>query len=161
MHPRLRPLGSRCAPWAKALWVKALWAAGVQCGLRQLWHAWQVAGALDKKERLLGELRSMNDEAERAGPDGHKAPPPSDTFRQAYADVVMQLKQVVWHYMHWSWSPTIEHLLVSFRSREDSCARGERARTVYGALRAANVCSAQWCVQQHGHKLDWMFTLIW
>lgn len=55
----------------------------------------------------------MNDEAERAGPDGHKAPP-SDTFRQAYADVVMQLKQVVWHYMQWSWSwsPTIHSATV-------------------------------------------------
>ena len=52
-----------------------------------------MAGALDRKERLLSQLRSMNDEAEKAGPDGRKAQP-SDTFRQAYADVVMQLKQV-------------------------------------------------------------------
>ena len=53
----------------------------------------QVAAALDRKERLLGQLRSMNDEAEKTGPDGQKMQP-SDTFRQAYADVVMQLKQV-------------------------------------------------------------------
>ena len=52
-----------------------------------------MAGALDRKERLLSQLRSMNDQAEKAGPDGHKMQP-SDTFRQAYADVVMQLKQV-------------------------------------------------------------------
>jgi len=48
---------------------------------------------LDRKERLLSQLRSMNDEAEKAGPDARKTQP-SDTFRQAYADVVMQLKQV-------------------------------------------------------------------
>jgi hypothetical protein len=54
----------------------------------------QVAGALDRKERLLSQLRSMNDEAEKAGPDARKTQP-SDTFRQAYADVVMQLKQVL------------------------------------------------------------------
>lgn len=54
----------------------------------------QVAGALDRKERLLRQLRSMNDEAEKAGPDARKTQP-SDTFRQAYADVVMQLKQVL------------------------------------------------------------------
>ncbi len=36
----------------------------------------------------------MNDEAEKAGPDARKTQP-SDTFRQAYADVVMQLKQVL------------------------------------------------------------------
>lgn len=53
----------------------------------------EVAGALDRKERLLSQLRSMNDEAEKAGPDAGKTQP-SDTFRQAYADVVMQLKQV-------------------------------------------------------------------
>ncbi len=53
----------------------------------------QVAGALDRKERLLNRLRVMNDEAEKAGPDGRKTQP-SDTFRQAYADVVMKLKQV-------------------------------------------------------------------
>ncbi len=53
-----------------------------------------MAGALDRKERLLSQLRSMNDEAEKAGPDARKTQP-SDTFRQAYADVVMQLKQVL------------------------------------------------------------------
>lgn len=53
----------------------------------------QVATALDRKERLLTQLRSMNDEAEKCGPDGRKAQP-SDQFRQAYAQVVMQLKQV-------------------------------------------------------------------
>lgn len=53
----------------------------------------QVAAALDRKERLLTQLRSMNDEAEKCGPDGRKAQP-SDQFRQAYAQVVMQLKQV-------------------------------------------------------------------
>lgn len=50
-----------------------------------------MATALDKKERLLQQLRSMNDDAERAGPGSGV---PSDDFRQAYADVVMQLKQV-------------------------------------------------------------------
>ena len=53
----------------------------------------QVAGALDRKERLLSQLRSMNDEAEKTGPDGQKMQP-TDSFRHAYADVVMQLKQV-------------------------------------------------------------------
>ena len=53
----------------------------------------QVAGALDRKERLLSQLRSMNDEAEKPGADGLKSCP-SESFRQAYADVVMQLKQV-------------------------------------------------------------------
>ncbi|KAL3133301.1 hypothetical protein ABBQ38_007180 [Trebouxia sp. C0009 RCD-2024] len=53
----------------------------------------EVAAALDRKERLLTQLRSMNDEAEKCGPDGRKAQP-SDQFRQAYAQVVMQLKQV-------------------------------------------------------------------
>ncbi len=53
-----------------------------------------MAGALDRKERLLSQLRSMNDEAEKAGPDARKTQP-ADTFRQAYADVVMQLKQVL------------------------------------------------------------------
>lgn len=48
-----------------------------------------MAAALDKKERLLNQLRTMNDEAEQAGQAR-----PSDAFRQAYADVVMQLKQV-------------------------------------------------------------------
>ena len=52
-----------------------------------------MAAALDRKERLLTQLRSMNDEAEKCGPDGRKAQP-SDQFRQAYAQVVMQLKQV-------------------------------------------------------------------
>lgn len=42
----------------------------------------------------MSQLRSMNDEAEKAGPDARKTQP-SDTFRQAYADVVMQLKQVL------------------------------------------------------------------
>ena len=70
----------------------------------------QVAAALDRKERLLGQLRSMNDEAEKTGPDGQKMQP-SDTFRQAYADVVMQLKQVTpqmpstWWLMHVSSIP--------------------------------------------------------
>lgn len=53
----------------------------------------KVAAALDRKERLLTQLRSMNDEAEKCGPEGRKAQP-SDQFRQAYAQVVMQLKQV-------------------------------------------------------------------
>ena len=52
-----------------------------------------MASALDRKERLLTQLRSMNDEAEKCGPDGRKAQT-SDQFRQAYAQVVMQLKQV-------------------------------------------------------------------
>ena len=56
-------------------------------------HVLQVASALDRKERLLTQLRTMNDEAERCGPDGRKAQT-SDQFRQAYAQVVMQLKQV-------------------------------------------------------------------
>ena len=58
-----------------------------------LGHSVQVAGALDRKERLLSQLRSMNDEAEKTGPDGQKMQP-TDSFRHAYADVVMQLKQV-------------------------------------------------------------------
>lgn len=52
-----------------------------------------MATALDRKERLLTQLRSMNDEAEKCGPDGRKAQA-SDQFRSAYAQVVMQLKQV-------------------------------------------------------------------
>ena len=47
---------------------------------------------MDKKERLLQQLRSMNDEAERAGPGSGR---PTDDFQRAYADVVMQLKQVM------------------------------------------------------------------
>lgn len=52
-----------------------------------------MAAALDRKEKLLNQLRSMNDEAEKLGPDDLKAQP-SDQFRQTYAQVVMQLKQV-------------------------------------------------------------------
>ena len=61
--------------------------------LSELGHLLQVAGALDRKERLLSQLRSMNDEAEKLGPDGQKMQP-TDSFRHAYADVVMLLKQV-------------------------------------------------------------------
>ena len=57
-----------------------------------------MAGALDRKERLLSQLRSMNDEAEKAGPDARKTQP-SEHFRRAYAQVVMQLKQVELHTM--------------------------------------------------------------
>ena len=52
-----------------------------------------MAAALDRKEKLLSQLRSMNDEAEKVGPDGRKGQA-SDHFRQAYAQVVLQLKQV-------------------------------------------------------------------
>ena len=41
---------------------------------------------------MLQQLRSMNDAAEKAGPGPGR---PSDEFRHAYADVVMQLKQVL------------------------------------------------------------------
>ena len=54
----------------------------------------QLSAALDKKEALLGQLRAMNDEAQKAGrlePGARRHPEP---FQRAYAAVVQQLKQV-------------------------------------------------------------------
>ncbi|KAK9820084.1 hypothetical protein WJX72_005985 [[Myrmecia] bisecta] len=88
--PARGPAAGRAQQQARA----AAAAAGLQ-GSREadVSNLVEVTAALDKKEALLLQLRTMNDEAE-AGVHNTPSGERSEAFQQAYAAVVLQIKQI-------------------------------------------------------------------